>query len=148
HTRTGEARAEAVLNLVAQRTPSRPTEAPGAMAWLRLELDRYEQHIPDPRRAAIYRSLAASAERVPDQLAPLSQHLRTMSEGAGTPVRLLPPVDASPRSLRVTRMRALDGSAAGDGTLANRFVQTVVPMIATARSAMQRELEAHPLPAV
>src|SRR5262245_61327672 len=75
-TRTGEARAEAVLNLVAQRTPSRPTNAPGAMAWLRLELDRYEQRITDPRRAALYRSLAAPAERVPDALTPAADELR------------------------------------------------------------------------
>jgi hypothetical protein len=66
HTRSGEARAEAVLNLVAERTPSRPTDAPGAMAWLRLEFDRYEQRIPDERRAALYRGLAAPAERAKD----------------------------------------------------------------------------------
>jgi hypothetical protein len=162
-TRSGEARAEAVLNLVAQRTPSRPTEAPGAMAWLRLELDRYEQHIPDPRRAAIYRSLAASAERVPDPLAALSPHLRSATtDGAEQRVRLLPAVNGPfTRSLRVTRLaeldgqrfivtrrRALDGGVIGDGGPSDRFVRSVVPIVARAREAIRRELAAHPLPAV
>ena len=53
-TRSGEAKAEAVLDLVAQRTATRPTDAPGAMAWLRLELDRYERRIADSSRAVLY----------------------------------------------------------------------------------------------
>ena len=52
-------RAAAMLDLVDERTPPRPTDAPGAMAWLRLELDRYEAHIADADRAALYRSFAA-----------------------------------------------------------------------------------------
>ena len=39
--RSGDERAAAVFDLVAERTALRPTDAPGAMAWLRLELDRF-----------------------------------------------------------------------------------------------------------
>jgi PAS domain-containing protein len=167
HTRSGEAKAEAVLNLVAQRTPPRPTEAPGAMAWLRLELDRYEHHIVDPRRAALYRSLAAPADRVPDVLAPAAMALRAALPAADDPrVRLLAPADApNTASLRqarlvqfgaetfvVTRRRRLDaGTGAGSGdaaTASNRFVRSVVPLIAEQRSAIDGWLAAHPLPAV
>jgi PAS domain-containing protein len=162
-TRTGEARAEAVLSLVAQRTPSRPTDAPGAMAWLRLELDRYERHIADPQRAALYRSLAASADRVPDVFAPLATALSAANPGAPDPrVRVLATADGRPSpSLRVTRIAEHDGhqfvvtsrrnaSDAGgdDASASNRFMRSVVPLLVAGRSAIQRGLDAHPLPAV
>ena len=164
-TRSGEARAEAVLSLVAQRTPSRPTEAPGAMAWLRLELDRYEQHIPDPQRAALYRSLAASAERVPNALALLAQALGSVAPGAADPrVRWLPASGArSAPSLRATRLAEFDGQrfvvtgrrgvnedggAAVDAGASTTLVRSVVPLIVQTRSAIQRGLDTRPLPAV
>ena len=155
--RSGEARAEAVLSLVAERTPPRPTEAPGAMAWLRLELDRYERHIADPQRAAMYRSLAASADRVPEVLAATAAVLG----GPGPPkndarVTLVPDATASPstslresqladlngRTFVVTRRRGLDA-----GTV-DRFVRTVVPLLAASGAALDRSLGAHPLPDV
>jgi PAS domain-containing protein len=163
HTRSGEAKAEAVLNLVAERTPPRPTEAPGAMAWLRLELDRYERHIADPHRAALYRSLAAPAERVPDVLLPAAMVLGAAPPAADDArVRLLAPPDVTPstslrqarlaqfgpETLVVTRRRRLDAGSGQVGTASDRFVRSVVPLIAAQRSAIGRWLEAHPLPAV
>ena len=67
HERSGEAKAEAIFDLVGQRTPLRPTDAPGAMAWLRLELDKYARRL-DPDRARLYRSFAAGGDRVPAEL--------------------------------------------------------------------------------
>src|SRR5215510_8614075 len=68
--RSDDARAAAVFDLVAQRTPVRPTDAPGAMAWLRLELDRFGRRGRGRGRgeeaARSYARFAASGERVPD----------------------------------------------------------------------------------
>ena len=73
--RSGEAKAEAVFDLVGQRTPLRPTDAPGAMAWLRLELEKYGQHL-DTDRARLYRSFAAGGDRAPPDLEPLAGDAR------------------------------------------------------------------------
>ena len=72
HERSGEARAEAVFDLVGQRMPPRPTEAPGAMAWLQRELERYARHLDDDR-ARLYRQFATASDGVP---APLERALR------------------------------------------------------------------------
>ena len=69
--RSGDARAAAVFDLVAERTALRPTDAPGAMAWLRLELDRFGRREHDGARATRYASFAASGDRVPESLVPL-----------------------------------------------------------------------------
>ena len=74
--RSGEARAEAVYELVGQRTAPRPTDAPGAMAWLRLELDRYGRTL-DGDRAQIYRHLSAARQPVPAELRSIAEALRT-----------------------------------------------------------------------
>src|SRR5262245_20551096 len=66
--RSGEAKAAAIFDLVQQRMPPRPTEAPGAMAWLKLELDRYRQQIGDPERARLYGEFAAASRHVPEEL--------------------------------------------------------------------------------
>src|SRR5690349_23638174 len=63
--RSDSAKAQAVFDLVQQRMPPRPTDAPGAMAWLKLELDRYRQHIADPERARLYGAFAAASSHVP-----------------------------------------------------------------------------------
>src|SRR5262245_12921115 len=162
HTRSGEARAEAILNLVAQRTPSRPTDAPGAMAWLRLELDRYEQRIPDARRAALYRSLAASSERVPDALSQVADELRAGQPGesdrgvkfqalwpSATPsLRRTRLVTFDGHTLVVTRRRALDDESEPQAVASDRVLRSLVPLITERRAALARVFEAHPLPAV
>src|SRR5215468_10174457 len=74
--RSDDARAAAVYDLVSERTPVRPTDAPGAMAWLRLELDRFGRRASGGDRARSYASFAASGERVPEALAPLLAVMR------------------------------------------------------------------------
>jgi len=142
--RSGEARAAAVFDLVGQRTPMRPTDAPGAMAWLRVELDRYAAHIADPRQADVYRELAAESERVPALLAPLVSAL-TDASGAGVSASArLGPAQSSGPSLRVervlevgadrlavTRRRDLDSDNLSDRSASNRFIgaMTVLPSL-------------------
>src|SRR5262245_1425094 len=65
--RSGEARPGALFDLVGQRMPPRPTEAPGAMAWLQRELERYARHL-DPERARLYRQFATASDGVPRPL--------------------------------------------------------------------------------
>ena len=67
--RTGDARAAAVFDLVEQRTPPRPTEAPGAMAWLRLELARFGRGLADDAAVSRYARLLESGDAVPQELA-------------------------------------------------------------------------------
>ena len=86
--RSGEARAEAIFELVEQRMPPRPTDAPGAMAWLRLELMQFSRHIADPDRARQYRSFAAASERVPDELQDVLAALRRGAEAPADPTRI------------------------------------------------------------
>jgi hypothetical protein len=52
--RAGQARAEALFELVQDKTPSRPTDTPGVAAWLHVELKKYRRHIADPARARLY----------------------------------------------------------------------------------------------
>src|SRR5438128_117279 len=122
--RSGEAKAEAVFDLVQQRMPSRPTEAPGAMAWLRLQLENYERHITDSGRARRYRSFAAAGDRVPDELLDVLAVMRAggspgRSAGAVTLIAPADPEDRTSlrrqrlaqfagRTLVITRRRALD----------------------------------------
>jgi len=160
-TRANEASAEAVLSLVGERTPPRPTTAPGAMAWLRLQLDRYEGHIDDPGRAAIYRSLAAPSARVPEALAPIARALAfggSQSPSAGL-VRFSPATaDASSlrrerlasfgdRTFVVTRRRWLDAEGDQD-TESNQIVRALSPILASRQAAIADAIALTPLPAV
>ncbi len=160
--RSGEARAEAVLDLVGQRTPLRPTDAPGAMAWLRLELEKYGRHL-DAERARVYRSLAAEGDHAPQDFEPLADAMRTSpsSEADEARVRFSAPADARLPSLRrqrlidfdgrtlvVTRRRAVDEPGSADEAASSRFVRAVVPALARARTAIDRALERRPLPVV
>ncbi len=158
HERSGEAKAEAVLSLVEQRTPSRPTDAPGAMAWLRLELLGYEHHIADSRRASQYRNLAAAAERVPDPLAAPADVMRASVSVPSDPAVDVQPQTAPPStiSLRtqalahfdgkvavVTRRRATDVDKPDDA-----IVRSAVPMLVRTATAIDARLADEPLVAV
>jgi hypothetical protein len=161
-TRANEASAEAVLDLVGERTAPRPSAAPGAMAWLRRQLDRYESHIDDPRRAAVYRSLVAPSARVPDALAEVAGALSpanpampqvqvTLSAplggGAGASVRRERLATVGDRTVVVTRRAALDADAGGDSE-SNRLVKAIVPGLAVASAAISTAMDLHPLPDV
>ena len=163
--RSGDARAAAVFELVSERTPLRPTDAPGAMAWLRLELDRFGRRAHEGDRARPYASFAASGDRVPDALAPLLVAMRaTLAEdavpvspgGAASP-------SASPRwsagsSLREQRVFALAEhavvvtrrKAASDAERApsDGFVADVAPRLVRAVEAIDQAIAATPLPPV
>lgn len=102
--RTGDARAAAVFDLVEQRTPPRPTEAPGAMAWLRLELERFGTSVAPDDAASRYRRLVGSAEdTVPQELTHLADAMRT----AGMPAPSSAPPPSAPR---VTPLAPVAGS--------------------------------------
>jgi hypothetical protein len=161
HVRSGEARAEAIVDLVGQRMPPRPTDAPGAMAWLRLELERYGGRL-DPARERVYRSLAGASDRSPDELAPVASALDPASEPAGKGVVQLGPsrdagASASLRRQRlvmwtdavcaITRRRALDDSADA-ASASNRFVIDAVPRLVRIRRDLDDALRARPMPAV
>jgi hypothetical protein len=160
--RSGEAAAEALLSLVEQRQLPRPTDAPGAMAWLRLELARYERHLTDARRAAMYRSLVAPADRTPGALSDLSHPLEAgLPLAPSAAVRAAAAIDAGNGSVRrerlvsidgialaLTRRRALDAADLRVATPSNRFVRAAAPFLVAARAEIERRLADAPLPAV
>jgi hypothetical protein len=159
--RSGEARAEALFDLVGQRMPPRPTEAPGAMAWLQRELERYARHLDD-KQARLYRQFATAADGVPPPLEGVRDAIRAtiVDPSAPSRVRWLDPVDtgdpssirsqrfvvADGRTLAVTRRRALDAGLPSDAS------ETIVRWAAAfLRSAVERvdgQLAEHRLPAV
>ena len=160
--RSGEAQAEAMLSLVEQRMPARPTEAPGAMAWLRLELARYERRIAGADRAALYRSLVAAADHVPESLAEIATPLQPADrlaehEAVIWALAAPPPLADDESSLRrqrlvtfdgetlvVTRRRGLDAGESAD-TASNHFVRAAAPFLVRAQRAIDATLAASPL---
>jgi hypothetical protein len=162
--REGEARAAAVFDLVSERTPLRPTDAPGAMAWLRLELDRFGRREHDGDRARPYASFAASGDRVPDALAPLLAAMRAALDGnAAPPGNAASPSSAASSgsarpSLREQRVFELDGhpvvvtrrKAASDAERApsDGFIAHVAPRLVRAVEVIDRAIAAAPLPPV
>jgi hypothetical protein len=152
--RSGEAKAEAVLSLVEQRMPSRPTEAPGAMAWLRLQLDEYGRRMTDVRKAALYRSLFAASERVPDAIAALAGVMRAAVPGAPDPAIGLQPQSSDSSSLRTQLVATGGGHSAvvthrrGGGDQLDRLVRSMVPLLGRALSTMRTVLIDNPIVAV
>ena len=67
--RAGQARTATVFALVQQRMPSRPIEAPGAIAWLREQMSAYRRHLP-PSDALTFERLADETDRIPHELVP------------------------------------------------------------------------------
>jgi PAS domain-containing protein len=159
--RSGEARAGALFDLVGQRMPPRPTEAPGAMAWLQRELERYARHL-DPERARLYRQFATASDGVPRPLEGALGAIRaaTADSSASSRLRWLgagdAPAEPSLRSQRlvildghtfvVTRRRALETAATSN---TSRDVLTwAVAFLDAAKTNVDRELVATALPAV
>lgn len=116
--RAGQARAAAVFDLVATRTAVRPTDAPGAIAWLRRAIER----------AGFFdRALIEPGDAAPESLGRLAALLREPphTNGGIEPV-LQPPTTASvpgplrsqyllrvgQRTLVVTRRQSLEADAA------------------------------------
>src|ERR1044071_220926 len=119
--REGEARAAAVFDLVSERTPLRPTDARGAMAWLRLELDRFGRREHDGDRARPYASFAASGDRVPDALAPLLAAMRAALDGHAAAASNMATADgAAPSSNAARSDDAASSSTASAGAAPTR----------------------------
>ena len=162
HERSGEARAEALFDLVGQRMPPRPTEAPGAMAWLQRELERYARHLAD-ERARLYRQFATASDGVPPALEGVRDAIRSATVDPSSPQRVrwlgasetgetgslrsqrLVAFDG--RTLAVTRRRALD-----TGGSSNEASETVVRwaavLLGDASERVERVLAARRLPLV
>ena len=126
HDRAGQARASAVFNLVEQRTPARPTEAPGATAWLREQLVSYGRALPEAaaadfarlsdesvtppaglqRAAAVMRGVAAAQAASGDPIT-----FRAVEDNAASR-RAQSIVTTAGDTLVVTRRRTLETDAA------------------------------------
>jgi PAS domain-containing protein len=161
--RLGQARADAIFQLVQGRIPARPTETPGATAWLNLELRGYRQRIGDPEKARLYGEVAEWRDNrsVPPFFAPLRELLGSPLAAPSDPAPSLQPPAAlgdppEPFALRsqsylemegrwfvVTRRRNLKDAGASD-----RFLAAVVPHLLALSRRLPRVLADHPLPAV
>jgi hypothetical protein len=167
--RSGDARAAAVFDLVAERTALRPTDAPGAMAWLRLELDRFGRRAHDGPRARRYASFAASGDRVPDSLAPLLAVMRAAAmrdarnemTGDGPPGAFderAPDATAAHASLREQHVLDVGGhpvivtrrktAGADERAPSDTFIARVAAPLVRATAEIDRAIAAAPLPSV
>jgi len=163
--RSGDARAAAVFDLVAERTALRPTDAPGAMAWLRLELDRFGRRAHDGPGARRYASFASSGDRVPESLAPLLAVMRAaaMTGDEATPSAAAPAggagasalaalaslreqqvLDVAGRPVIVTRRKTADAERAPS----DAFIRRVAAPLVRGAQQIDRAIAAAPLPSV
>src|SRR5436305_3442802 len=100
--RIGQSRSEAIFQLVQGKTPARPTETPGATAWLNLELRRYRERISDPEKARLYGEVAEwqDTRSVPPFFAPIREVLaRPLPPPRSAPSAPSPATPATPRLL-------------------------------------------------
>jgi hypothetical protein len=143
------ARAAAVFDLVATRTSTRPTDAPGAMAWLRRVIDgagdRTEAGLGQP------------SDAIPAELEPMIAAMK--GEGmAGVPVapafegrgldlpqspRRQRIVRAGDRFLALTRRRSVDLEPLRRGSVSNDFVLQTAPMLIEMDSRLRAWLDHH-----
>lgn len=156
--RSGQARADAIFDLVDERTPLRPTDTPGATAWLQLELDRYGRLIGAHDRAARFRAFATSGNTVPEDLTGLLAAMREgLAESSPTePIDLVKSPVTQASSLReesvmtarghrlvLTRRRDSQSRDPADDS----FVRAAVSALAHATDNVAASLRARPLPA-
>ncbi len=166
--RIGQSRSDAIFQLVQGKTPARPTETPGATAWLNLELRRYRERISDPGKARLYgevaewqdtrsvppffapiRDLLASPLRRPETPAPPALHAPAdLGEPAAGPfsLRTQSYVELDRRWFAVTRRTALDSTDPANPS--NRFLTSAAPHLLALSEDLRRLLAAHPLPAL
>ncbi len=171
--RIGQGRAEAIFQLVQGRTPARPTETPGATAWLNLELLRYRERIADPEKARLYGEVAEwqDTRSVPPFFAPVRELLASPTQHPEIQAvpHLLPSLSsevaetgAPPFSMRsqsyveidrhwlaMTRRKSLDSADLSDPLNAsNRFLAFVTPHLLALSEDLPAVLSRHPLPAL
>ena len=146
--RAGQARTEAVFELVQQRMPSRPVEAPGAIAWLREQFARYPSQLP-PIEARTFARLSLDADAVPDELLGAASAMRTVavSPAAAAGLSLRTPVHGG-TSRRAASLLTTDGStivitrrhALEDDPASNGFVARLAPAMTSATAALDDAL--------
>ena len=161
--RSGDERAAAVFDLVAARTRPRPTDAPGAMAWLRLELDRFGGREHDHVRQARYHSFSTGGDRVPESLVPLLAAMRAApmtGDAAPDATWSQPPPGATAERGSLREQRALEvaghpvvftrrrAASAAERAPQDAFLRRVVGPLVRARTELDRVLAASPLPSV
>ncbi len=168
--RIGQGRADAIFQLVQGRTPARPTETPGATAWLNLELLRYRERIADPEKARLYGEVAEwqDTRSVPPFFAPVrellaspAQHpeiqavprlLPSETTGTGAPpfsMRSQRYIEIDRRWLAMTRRKALDSPDLSDlSNASNRFLAFVTPHLLALSADLPKVLARQPLPAL
>lgn len=147
--RAGQARTVAVFQLVQQRMPSRPTEAPGAIAWLREQLVQYREHLGADEASAFGR-LSDESDFLPSELAATAAAMRGAAvwRGDGDALPQAVRVDRGQPSRRsvsvlhaagsafvVTRRRALDHDASS-----NAFVRGLAAPMGAARARLEEAL--------
>lgn len=133
--RAGQARAAAVFDLVATRTSTRPTDAPGAMAWL--------TRVINDAVGGSAAGLSQPSDAIPEALAPLIADMRhTSFFDTASPVFVAGPVD-SPGSARrqrivsggdrffaLTRRRSIDLDSLATASPSNDFVRRAASELA------------------
>ena len=162
----GQSRADAMFQLVQERAALRPTDTPGASAWLDLELKRYSRLVRDPAKARLWGEIAEwpDARSVPPPFAPIHRVLATPPDPPGpAAARLLPPESAAGaaelrvqrflevdgRWLVVTRRRALDAPALDEASSpSDRFLARAAPHLLRLAADLRRALAERPLPAL
>ena len=159
--RIGQSRSDAIFQLVQGRTPARPTETPGATAWLNLELRRYRERIADPGKARLYGEVAEwqDTRSVPPFFLPIRNLLASRPRDAGA--RAVPAFHPAeePGGLRaqsfleldrrwfaVTRRRELESNDLASPS--NRFLLAAAPRLLALSEDLPRVLAASPLPAL
>src|SRR5215204_1177501 len=147
--RAGQARSAAVFALVQQRMPSRPIEAPGAIAWLREQLSVYRSHLA-PSDGLMFERLSDETDRIPPELNAASNAMRAVltapSSNAVLPAQTsVPQAAASRRSLSlvtaqnrtfvITRRRGLDNNLDS-----NSFIARLLAPLAAAQARLDEAL--------
>jgi hypothetical protein len=147
--RAGQARTAAVFELVQQRMPARPIEAPGAIAWLREQLAAYRAHL-QPRDASAFARLADESEAVPPELLRAAGAMRAVVASASTAIDLPAPGALAPSgpSRRALSILTADGStfvvtrrhALEKDQRSNGFVARLLAPMAAARRPLDAAL--------
>lgn len=94
----GQSRAEAVFQLVQGTAPTRPTDSPGASAWLLHELARYARLLADRDRSRLFGDVVGwrDTASVPPVFEPLRRLLATplaAAAGGAPPLRVVTPAE-------------------------------------------------------
>ena len=164
--RIGQAQADTIFQLVQGRIPARPTETPGAAAWLNLELRRYRERIADPERARLYGEVAEwqDTRSVPPFFAPIRELLArplSSAQAAATPRAFYPEapqesalrrqsfLELEQRWFVVTRRASLDSRYLSDSSNpSNLFLLATTPRLLALAKELPGLLRDHPLPAL